>query len=148
MVKRMEKTNGNEITGELKESLGFSFVEAFEAQMLFQHRVLLNMCGEAQEEYDFCLPCDVTKWFEYHTLAMMEEIGEVLRADKRWKTHRSDRYEPEEKKDELADVFITFMNMCIFSGFGPEEIYKTIIEKIHTNNVRLDERLGGSDGKK
>ena len=44
---------------------------------------------------------------------MTEEMGEVLASDKRWKTHRKERYVREEKLDELADVFIT-ASICVF----------------------------------
>ena len=64
---------------------------------------------------------------------MVEELGEVMKADKRWKTHRNHRYEPDEKLDEIADVFITAMNISIHSGFTAEDIEKAISNKIKEN---------------
>jgi hypothetical protein len=77
----------------------------FAKQALFQCRVT-----------GMRLPKDDVRWFSYHMQAMMEELGEVLKADKRWKTHRNGYYCPEEKLDELSDVAITLVNMALFSG--------------------------------
>ena len=60
-----------------------------------------------------------------------------MKADKRWKTHRNHRYEPEEKLDEIADVFITAMNIAIHSGFSDEDIEEAISNKISENYARL-----------
>ena len=68
---------------------------------------------------------------------MVEEMGEVMKADKRWKTHRNFRYEKEEKLDEIADVFITAMNMAIHSGFTAEQMEEAISSKIKENYARL-----------
>lgn len=76
--------------------------------------------------------------FHYHMTAMTEELGELLKADKRWKTHRNSTYNQEEKLDELADVFITAMNISLWSGFSYEQLANSISNKIETNNNRLD----------
>ena len=75
----------------------------------------------------------------YHTLAMMEELGEVLKADKRWKTHRNERFVKEEKLDEIADIFITAMNMAMYSGFDDRTVLNAIEKKISENEVRLEQ---------
>lgn len=82
-------------------------------------------------------PGDNLNQFSYHVQAMVEELGEVMKADKRWKTHRNERYEPEEKLDEISDVFITAMNIAIHSGFSAEDIEKAIANKISNNFERL-----------
>ena len=82
-------------------------------------------------------PGDNLPQFSYHIQAMVEELGEVMKADKRWKTHRNHRYEPEEKLDEIADVFITAMNIAIHSGFTAETIELAIASKIKENYERL-----------
>ena len=82
-------------------------------------------------------PGDNLRQFSYHIQAMVEELGEVMKADKRWKTHRNHRYEPDEKLDEIADVFITAMNISIHSGFTAEDIEKAISNKIKENYERL-----------
>ena len=85
------------------------------------------------------LPCDSPKWFEYHMVAMIEELGEVLKADKRWKTHRNTRFERDEKLDEISDCFITLINIALFSGFSDDDIADAIENKIKANMKRLSE---------
>ena len=82
-------------------------------------------------------PGDNLEQFSYHIQAMVEELGEVVKADKRWKTHRNERYLVEEKLDEIADVFITAMNIAMHSGFDSETIEKAISDKIQKNFERL-----------
>jgi len=88
------------------------------------------------------LPSDNVVWSSYHILGLQEEIGEVLKADKRWKTHRNAAYDPENKLDEIVDCFITLVNIALFSGFGSQEIYSAIENKIKENVERLDDSDG------
>ncbi len=111
-----------------------SFADLYHNQIRFQENVL-HTCSE---DLRAALPVDSTHWFSYHMQAMLEELGEVLKADKRWKTHRNERYEPDEKKDEIADVFITAMNLSIFSGYNYNELFEAIEKKILENNSKLD----------
>lgn len=108
-----------------------TFKELFLMQQLFQHRVAVT-------DKPVTLPCDNPTLFQYHMTAMTEEMGEVLKADKRWKTHRNTAHNPEEKLDEIADCFITMMNVAMWSGFSNEDIYEAIKGKIEQNNKRLD----------
>jgi len=87
------------------------------------------------------LPVDDVKEFQYHMTAMTEELGEVLKADKRWKTHRNTTYNREEKLDELADCFITLMNLYIYSGFNTNDILDTVRDKIKINLERLKKEI-------
>ena len=107
----------------------FTLPALFEQQAKFQERITHALP-----------PRDAPDMFEYHITAMVEELGEVLKADKRWKSHRNTRYEPAEKLDELADVFITAMNLALWSGFSGEDIAKAIASKIAENNARLDNK--------
>lgn len=104
----------------------FTFKESFENQVSFQKLITGATC-----------PGDNLEQFSYHIQAMVEELGEVVKADKRWKTHRNERYLVEEKLDEIADVFITAMNIAIHSGFSSDDIEKAIMNKIQTNYERL-----------
>ena len=104
-----KKTIGKE--GEQARSL----LELVEMQKYFQEKVTLRK-----------MPVDDVKWFMYHVCAMQEEVGEVLKADKRWKTHRNTTYIPDEKKDEIADVFITILNIALFSGIDGEELFSIL----------------------
>lgn len=111
-----------------------SFKKLFSSQTQFQE----NVTGVQ-------LPGDNLNWFSYHIQAMVEELGEVMKADKRWKTHRNARYVREEKLDEIADVFITAMNIAIHSGFSAEEVEEAIFLKILDNNRRWEEKNNDSN---
>lgn len=104
-----------------------NFKESYDNQIHFQEQITGAKC-----------PGDNLAQFSYHIQAMVEELGEVMKADKRWKTHRNHRYEPEEKLDEIADMFITAMNIAIHSGFTAETIEMAISNKINENYERLN----------
>lgn len=84
------------------------------------------------------LPIDNPVKFQYHVTGLQEEIGEVLKADKRWKTHRNITYDRAEKLDEISDCYISLMNMSIWSGFTDKEILGAIKNKIKVNNERIN----------
>lgn len=108
-----------------------SVKEIYKKQIEFQKTVVKD------ENCDCELPKDDVDWFVYHVAAMVEELGEVMKADKRWKTHRNKRYEKEEKMDEIADVAITAMNMAIFSGMTADEFESCLEKKIKENMKRM-----------
>lgn len=132
------------VTGEMKmmmkkignnsENVTEGFHELYDKQIQFQKDVFDY---EAGYEIDLKLPQDIKSQYQYHMLAMLEELGEVLKADKRWKTHRNQRYVKEEKLDEIADVFITAMNIAIYSGIESKSLLEEIGRKIQTNKERL-----------
>lgn len=109
-----------------------SFKDSYNTQVHFQEEVAGVYC-----------PGDNLPQFSYHVQAMVEELGEVMKADKRWKTHRNERFEPEEKLDEIADVFITAMNMAIHSGYSAEILEHAISKKIKENYGRLGIKAKG-----
>lgn len=111
-----------------------SFGDMFNKQIAFQHKVELK-----NGKLSSTLPTDDPKMFQYHMTAMTEELGEVLKADKRWKTHRNKTFAKEEKLDEIADVFITTMNIAMWSGFSHEDVYNAVIGKIGENTRRIEE---------
>ena len=125
----MEICHSNKLGKE--EKMKNSFVQIFNKQVSYQEKVL-----EKRHE-KLKVPGDSLKWFSYHIQAMVEELGEVMKADKRWKTHRNERYVMEEKKDEIADVFITAMNIAMYSGFTANEIEEAIENKINENEKKL-----------
>lgn len=103
------------------------FDDIYEAQIKFQERITeLNN-----------LPADEPAWYSYHMLALVEEMGEVLKTDKRWKTHRNTAHAPAEKLEEIVDMLITLINICIFSNIGSQELVQAANEKINENNRRL-----------
>lgn len=103
--------------------------ELYDLQRQYQYRIV-----------DFKLPVDNKEWFTYHMLAMSEELGEVLKADKRWKTHRNIAYDKANKLEELADVFITLLNLSMYSGFSSDELSNAVACKIIENTKKL---IGG-----
>ena len=109
-----------------------SFRDSYNTQVHFQEDVAGVHC-----------PGDNLQQFSYHIQAMVEELGEVMKADKRWKTHRNERFEPEEKLDEIADVFITAMNIAIHSGYTAETIESAISRKISENYKRIGIKAKG-----
>lgn len=111
----------------MTEKNGKNFHELYEAQTVFQSIVTdLKV-----------LPVDDIRWASYHMLALTEELGELTKSDKRWKTHRNTHYDPENKLEELADIIITAFNVSIFSGFDADTLFKTIKNKIVENDARL-----------
>ena len=101
-------------------------------------KIIFDKQSEFQKEITgLNLPKDDVHWYQYHITAIIEEIGEILKADKRWKTHRNTTYNREEKIDEIADLFVTCVNIALFSGCGSEEVYNAIINKIQINKERL-----------
>ena len=109
----------------------------YNMQIEFQNKVLERQ-SEENGKPTIALPQDDINWFSYHIQAMVEELGEVMKADKRWKTHRNDRFEFDEKVDEIADVFITAMNIAIFSGVSGDQLVNEIIIKIQENERKLN----------
>ena len=90
------------------------------------------------------LPQDNLQGFQYHITAMIEELGELLQADKRWKTHRNVKFDNDEKLTEYADVFITALKIAIHSGFTSDEVFDAVLQKICENNRRLESNAGNS----
>lgn len=80
--------------------------------------------------------------FANSMLFMIEELGEVLKEDKRWKNViRNKKYSSENKKEELCDVFIIMLNLLIFSGIDIDEFLVSVIEKQKINFERLVREL-------
>lgn len=84
------------------------------------------------------LPFDEPILASYHIQQLMSEIGEVLEADKRWKSFRNEKYDRTNKLEELADCFIVLMNVAIFSGFESKELYDAINKKMDKILERVD----------
>lgn len=76
------------------------------------------------------LPIDHPQLASYHIQQLISEIGEVLEADKRWKNIRNNKYNKDDKLDEIADCFIVLMNVAMYSGFNGEDLFNAISHKI------------------
>lgn len=85
------------------------------------------------------LPFDDVRIANNQMLHLVSEIGEVLEADKRWKSFRNDKYDRAAKAEELADCFIILLNIAMFSGISCEEFVKTIQEKIEVVKQRANQ---------
>lgn len=84
------------------------------------------------------LPFDDPRLASYHIQQLISEIGEVLDADKRWKSFRNGKFDKDGKLEEIADCFIVAMNIAIFSGFSSEDVSKAISEKLDVVKERIN----------
>ena len=123
------------MSGRMKMS---KFVDLYNQQMDFQSGLIRRGIYEdyGVEGGEAKLPADYPRLESYQIQQLISEIGEVLEADKRWKSFRNGKYDPEGKKDEIADCFIVLMNVAAFSGLSGEEILSAIENKIKVNNER------------
>lgn len=104
----------------------------------FQKKVIENIGyyeGSSEDLQE--LPVDNIEACKYHMLALLEEAGELVKSDKRWKNYRNKKYDKVNKLEELADCFITLTNIALFSGITYDELTKAIFDKIDKNNKRL-----------
>jgi dimeric dUTPase (all-alpha-NTP-PPase superfamily) len=82
------------------------------------------------------LPMDKQSLFEKQVLGLICELGEVLKADERWKEVRILHVNRLEKLDEIVDCFCFLVNMCLYSGFSSFELYDAFVEKYKINVER------------
>lgn len=113
--------------------------DLFEIQAGNQREMLKSgtYAGQVGGSIDVELPIDSTSLASYHIQQLVSEIGEVLTADKRWKTHRQDNYDSQSKLEEIADCFIVMMNIAMFSGFDGDDVTKAIEEKLEVVKERI-----------
>lgn len=83
------------------------------------------------------LPKDSPELSSYHIQQLVSEVGEVLSADKRWKSYRNEHIDMTNKKEEIADCFIVLMNIALFSNMQADELLETIAKKQDTNFERV-----------
>lgn len=117
---------------------GVTLRDLFNSQALFQTAAIEKGLYERFKNKDtVSVPVDDVSLASYHIQQLMSEVGEVLNADKRWKSHRNERYDKQEKLEEIADCFIVLMNVAMFSGFSGDDLAKAITEKICKNVKRI-----------
>lgn len=70
---------------------------------------------------------------------MVQEINEAVVALKNAKTWRKAKYftDVNEYLDEVADIYIYFINACLASGISPELLTETVLKKIEVNHERI-----------
>lgn len=76
---------------------------------------------------------------------MIIEIGEMLQCDTRWKkeiTHSKKEpvYNYSQFMEEMADVFIYFMNVAIYSGVNIDTLKRFIIKKQDIVKERFNDK--------
>lgn len=116
-----------------------SFKEIYDMQLNNQQLLINNNLYDNINK--ITLPCDVISLSSYHVQQLVSEIGEVLEADKRWKNLRNDKYNPEHKREEIADCFIVLMNIAMFSGISSEELENAIVDKLEVVKKRFEEKI-------
>ena len=84
------------------------------------------------------IPCDKPRMVSYHIQQLVSEIGELLEADKRWKSFRNEKCDLDNKLEEIADCFIVLMNIAMFSGCSAEQVLEAINNKISIVEKRIE----------
>lgn len=112
-----------------------NFNDIYNRQIEFQQSILNK--GLYGENMEMTLPKDKPNLVSYHVQQLVSEIGEVLTADKRWKSFRNEHIDLINKKEEIADCFIVLMNMALFSGMSADELFETISAKQEVNFERV-----------
>ena len=113
-----------------------SFTDFFNDQVAFQKEVIEKFGYNAKVE---SIPEDNVEVAKYHMLALMEETGELVKSDKRWKNYRNTHYDKSNKLEELSDCFITLFNVAMYSGISAEELELALTKKMDENIKRIRE---------
>lgn len=84
---------------------------------------------------------NIIQWYNAMT-AMVLEVGEALQEDTRWKklingNNKQLNVSRENVVEEMADVFIYFVNACLFYNISAEELLTNTEEKQNKNIRRL-----------
>ncbi len=117
------------------EETSFNFL--YNLQIRNQKKIIEKGLYDVPQSELTNLPTDNPKLMSYHIKHLMSEIGEILDADKRWKSFRNGKFDDEEKIKEIADCFIVLMNIAIYSGYNSDAIVKAIISKIEETEKRI-----------
>lgn len=114
--------------------------DLFTCQMRNQDKFLRSgIYDRFKDETTITVPVDDIGLASYHVQQLMSEIGEVLEADKRWKSHRNDKNDKDGKLEELADCFIVLMNMVMFSGLDGNDLEEAIEKKLKKVSDRFED---------
>lgn len=114
--------------------------QLFNTQLVTQDKLISKgVYDRYKDERTVTVPVDDVGLASYHIQQLMSEIGEVLDADKRWKSHRNDKCDKQAKLEELADCFVVLMNVAMFSGFDGNDLAKAVEQKLGVVSDRLGE---------
>lgn len=112
--------------------------QLFNTQLVTQDKLIQKgVYDRYKDELTATVPADDVGLASYHVQQLMSEIGEVLDADKRWKSHRNDKFDKNAKLEELADCFVVLMNIAMFSGFDGDDLANAIQQKLGVVSDRL-----------
>ena len=114
-----------------KTTNAITFQQLFKIQLITQDKLIgKGVYDRYKDEHTTTVPTDDVGLASYHVQQLMSEIGEVLDADKRWKSHRNKKYDKNAKLEELADCFVVLMNIAMFSGFDGNDLENAIQKKL------------------
>lgn len=114
--------------------------QLFDTQLVTQDKLIgKGVYDRYKDEHTVTVPVDDVGLASYHIQQLMSEIGEVLDADKRWKSHRNDKCDKQAKLEELADCFVVLMNVAMFSGFDGNDLANAVEQKLGIVSDRLGE---------
>lgn len=123
---------------QLTSPAGVSFANLFWHQQENQNAMLKSgMYDGFKSEGTKTTPTDDPKLMSYHIQQLVAEIGEVLSSDNRWKNFRNQKFDQENKLEEIADCFIVMMNVAMYSGFDASEVVVAIEEKLNKVTERI-----------
>lgn len=112
--------------------------QLFNTQLVTQDKLIQKgVYDRYKNKLTATVPVDDVGLASYHVQQLMSEIGEVLDADKRWKSHRNDKFDKNAKLEELADCFVVLMNIVMFSGFDGDDLANAIQQKLGVVSDRL-----------
>lgn len=118
-----------------------NFADFYNRQLDFQKKICSNIgYGDAKIS---TLPDDNVEIAKYHLLALTEEVGELVKSDKRWKNYRNNHYDKDNKLEELSDCFITLFNIAIYSDISANELKEALTNKMNKNFARIANENGG-----
>ena len=123
-----------------KTTNAITLQQLFNTQLITQDKLIhKGVYDRYKDEHTVTVPVDDIGLVSYHVQQLMSEIGEVLDADKRWKSYRNDKYDKDGKLEELADCFIVLMNMVMFSGFDGNDLEEAIEKKLKKVSDRFED---------
>lgn len=112
--------------------------QLFNTQLVTQDKLIQKgVYDRYKDKLTATVPVDDVGLASYHVQQLMSEIGEVLDADTRWKSHRNDKFDKDAKLEELADCFVVLMNIVMFSGFDGDDLANAIQQKLGVVSDRL-----------
>lgn len=110
--------------------------ECYDEQVKFQKEVVKKYGYNVDVKN---IPEDNIEVAKYHMLALLEEAGELVKSDKRWKNYRNTCYDKQNKLEELSDCIITLFNVAMFSGISGKELAEALETKMNENYNRIRE---------